>query len=510
MMKNFFITLFVIISVINIPMTYAGKVASETIIPGKSTPVDSNIFQTEPIKAPVPAHCGCSFADIVEPVIPAVVNIYTIQYNIKVESDSKKSFDRFPFEQFSDLLENFNLPFDFDEMYTNPKSVPLGSGFIVDPTGFIVTNNHVIANADEIHVKLSDDRELVAKLIGADKKTDIALLKIESDTPLPFVKFGDSGKSRVGDWVVAIGNPFGRLGGTVTAGIISSKGRDIESISGVVDDFIQTDAAIHSGNSGGPMFNTDGEVIGVNTAILAPSGINIGIGFAIPSNTAKSIVEQLRVKGKISRGRLGVVIQEVTSEIAEGFGLQDASGALVVEVQKDGPADKFGIKPRDVIVEFDGQKVLNSRKLQVMIAETPVDKEIKIIVVRDSKNLELVGKIIDQDKESNNSAANVAVDSKNSVVKNKITFSNLTTELRRKFMIKGQVKGIIVTSIMKNEKNYGFKLGDLVIDSNGQPIESVEQLNASYENAKSEKKHNIILLVQRRGISLFIPLPVTD
>lgn len=500
------ITLFVIISAVNIPKVYADKAMLEKI-----TPVELNVFKSEPIKAPVAPYCGCSFADIVESAIPAVVNIYTVQYGMKAESNSKKSFDRFPFEQLSELLENFNLPFNFDTMYTNPKSVPLGSGFIIDPAGFIVTNNHVIANVDEIYIKLPDDRELIAKLIGADKKTDLALLKIESDTPLPFVKFGDSSKARVGDWIVAIGNPFGRLGSTVTAGIVSSKGRDIDNMSGVVDGFIQTDAAIHSGNSGGPMFNTNGEVIGVNTAILAPAGINIGIGFALPSNTAKSIIEQLRVNGKISRGRLGVVIQEVTSEIAEGFGLKEAHGALVVEVQKDGPADKFGIRPRDVIIEFDSQRVVNSRKLQAMIAETPLDTEIKVTVVRDGNNLELTGKIADgvdtkPDKESDNTP----VDSNNSIIKSNITFSDLTNELRRQFVIKDKVQGVIVTAVMKNEKSYGFKVGDLIIDANKQQIESVEQFNELYEDAKSTKKQNIILLVKRRGISLFIPLPVTD
>lgn len=506
MRKNLFITLFTIISMVNLSVAYAdNKAMPEKVIQEEYIPL-----QSSPIKAPLPGNCGCSFANMVETAIPAVVNIYTVQYAVKVDNNAKKSFDSFPFEQFSELLEHFNLPFDFDEIYTNPKSVPLGSGFIIDPAGFIVTNHHVIANADEFHVKLSDDRELVAKLVGADKKTDLALLKIESDSPLPFVKFGDSSKVRVGDSVVAIGNPFGRLGGTVTAGIISSKGRDIDGTSGLVDDFLQTDAAINSGNSGGPMFNVDGEVIGVNTAILAPTGFNIGIGFAIPSNTAKTIIEKLRVNGKISRGRLGVVIQEVTAEIAEGFGLKDAYGALVVEVQKNGPADKFGIKPRDVIIEFDGKKVINSRKLQVMIADTSLDKDIKITVVRDGKDLELTGRVADEETESHHSSKDIVPDSKNSIVKNNITFSNLTNELRKKFMIKHQGKGVVVTALKKDEKHSGFKVGDLVIDSNQQPIESVEQLNDLYEKAKSKSKQNIILLVQRRGISLFIPLPITD
>lgn len=266
-----------------------------------ATPEESSKLQSAPIK--ISESHKYSFADIVEPLIPAVVNVYTVQYNQKSEDSHKKSFESFPFDHLNEFLNHFNLPFNFDEMYSNPKSVPLGSGFIIDPAGFIVTNHHVVANADEIYVKLTDNRELLAKLVGSDQKTDLALLKIEVESPLPFVKFGDSGKARVGDWVIAIGNPFGRLGGIVTAGIISSKGRNIDG--GIVDDFIQTDAAINNGNSGEPMFNINGEVIGVNTVMFSPSGTNIGIGFAIPSNTTKAIINQLRHNGKINRGGLG-------------------------------------------------------------------------------------------------------------------------------------------------------------------------------------------------------------
>ncbi|BFD45835.1 MAG: Do family serine endopeptidase [Rickettsia endosymbiont of Sergentomyia squamirostris] len=492
-------------------MWLASSIFAENIQPSKITPEESNNLQSVPIK--IPESHNYSFADIVEPLIPAVVNVYTVQYNQKLEDSHKKSFERFPFDHFNELLERFNLPFDFDEMYSNPKSVPLGSGFIIDPTGFIVTNHHVVANADEIHIKLTDNRELSAKLVGSDKKTDLALLKIEIETPLPFVKFGDSSKARVGDQVIAIGNPFGRLGGTVTAGIISSKGRDIDNTNGIVDDFIQTDAAINNGNSGGPMFNINGEVIGVNTAIFSPSGTSIGIGFAIPSNTAKSIIDQLRQNGKINRGRLGVVIQEVTNEIAEGFELKEASGALVVEVQKDGPADKFGIKSGDVIIEFAEQPVKNSRRLQIMVAETTVDQEVKIIVVRNGKNQELSGKISSEEdiepKKVNDKVSDKTSDNKFSVVKNNVTFSNLTDNLKRKFAIKSKVEGIIVTDIAKDGKNYGFKIGDLVIASNQQPIASIDQLNVLYDNAQSIKKQNIILLVQRRGVSMFIALPVS-
>ncbi|MCC8398990.1 MAG: Do family serine endopeptidase [Rickettsia endosymbiont of Platyusa sonomae] len=471
---------------------------------GAATPEESSNLQLVPIK---PESYKYSFADIVEPLIPAVVNVYTVQYSQKSEDFHKKSFEYFPFDYLNELLERFNLPFNFDEMYSNPKSVPLGSGFIIDAAGFIVTNHHVVANADEIHVKLTDNREMLAKLVGSDQKTDLALLKIEAESPLPFVKFGDSGKARVGDWVIAIGNPFGRLGGTVTAGIISSKGRDIDS--GIVDDFIQTDAAINNGNSGGPMFNIDGEVIGVNTVMFSPAGTNIGIGFAIPSNTTKSIINQLRQNGKINRGGLGVIIQEVTNEIAEGFGLKETSGALVVEVQKDGSGEKFGIKPGDVIIEFAGQPVKSSRRLQVMVAEATVDQEVKIVVVRDGKNHELNGKI-SQEEEPEAKRVIDKVSDKTSIVKNDITFSNLTDNLKQKFAIGNKANGVIVTNLAKDGKNYQFKIGDLVVACNQQPIVSIEQLNLLYENAQTMKKQNIILLVQRRGVSMFIALPVTN
>ncbi|MCC8417769.1 MAG: Do family serine endopeptidase [Rickettsia endosymbiont of Bryobia graminum] len=480
----------------------------------KATPIE-----TSNVEKPSLSSSGIrnynSFADIVEPLIPAVVNIYTVQYGKKLENNQKKSFENFSLDHFNELLERFNLPFNFDEIYSNPKSVPLGSGFIIDSTGYIVTNQHVIENADEVYIKLMDNRELQAKIIGSDKKTDLALLKIDTESSLPSVKFGDSSKARVGDWVLAIGNPFGKLGGSVTAGIISSKGRDIDDNTNVVADFIQTDAAINSGNSGGPMFDVNGQVIGVNTAIFSPSGVNIGIGFAIPSNTAKSVIDQLKKDGRISRGRFGVIIQEVTNEIAEGFDLKEAAGALVVEVKKEGAADKFGMKPGDIIVEFAGQPVKNSRKLQLMVAETPIEQEVKIIVVRDGKDLELSGKINDGDAEIKKPVSEVKnekrEDNISSITKSNITFCNVTEEIKQKFNIKGKVKGIVVTDITEDGKNYGFKIGDLIVASNNhQPIESIDQLSSLYENSKNAKRSNIILLVKRLKGPLFVPLPIIN
>ncbi len=445
-----------------------------------------------------------SFADVVEPLMPAVVNIYTIKYK-KFDNSRKKPFpETFPFDQFSDLFEQFNLPFGFEEMYSDPKAVSLGSGFIIDSSGYIVTNYHVVNNVDEISIKFHDNTELPAKLIGSDKRTDLALLKVEAKKPLPFVKFGDSSKARVGDWIIAIGNPFG-LGGTVTTGIISSKGRDIGGTEGIVDDFIQTDAAINSGNSGGPAFNLAGEVIGINTAIYTPTGVNVGIGFAIPSNTAQNIIDQLKKMGKISRGRLDVTIQEVTPEIAEGLGLKEPIGALIVDVQQGGAGDKAGLKSGDIIVEFAGQQVKTSRKLQVLVAETPIDTDVKMVLIRNGKKHDLVAKITENEKaplKSNKKPTSNAF-----IEKNNIKFSNLTDELRQRFAINEELNGVVVTNIDKNHKSHGLMVGDLVTAVNQQPITNIDQLNAQYDNAITTKKQNIVLLVKRRGTTVFIALP---
>jgi serine protease Do len=288
-----------------------------------------------------------SFADLVDTLLPTVVNISTTQ---EVErGGGSEEFEEF----FREFFERRG-----EERPQRRRQSSLGSGFIIDPSGYIVTNHHVIAEADQITVRLADESELEATLVGSDEKTDLALLKVESDHPLPFAKWGDSEATRIGDWVIAIGNPFG-LGGTVTAGIVSARQRDINS--GPYDNFIQTDAAINRGNSGGPMFNVDGEVIGINSAIFSPSGGSVGIGFAIPSALARNIIAQLEEGGEVQRGWLGVRIQTVTDELAEGLRLDRARGALVASVSEGGPAEAAGIKQGDVILIFDGREVTAAR-----------------------------------------------------------------------------------------------------------------------------------------------------
>ncbi|MFA1688904.1 Do family serine endopeptidase [Candidatus Rickettsia barbariae] len=437
-----------------------------------------------------------SFADIVEPLIPAVVNISTIEYvNSKSENAEKDPLQ----EKVNDFLEKLNIPLNLEEVDQTPKSVPLGSGFIIEPNGLIVTNYHVIANVDKINIKLADNTELSAKLIGNDTKTDLALLKIDSEEPLPFVEFGDSNDARVGDWVIAIGNPFGNLGGTVTSGIISSKGRDIDiDTDNIVDNFIQTDAAINNGNSGGPMFNLDQKVIGVNTAIFSPLGTNIGIGFAIPSNTAKPIIERLKKDGKVSRGRLGVTIQDLTEEISEGLGLKNTRGVLVAKVQEDGPGDKAGIKTGDIIIEFADIPVKNTKKLRVIIADAPIDQEVKVKILRDKKELELPIKITsdneevtkDSTEETNKKEITNKEENNLSITKNNITFGNLTEELRQKYTIPQDKMGIVITNI--NQKS----------------IDDISKLEELYENAKKSDKQNILLLIEMGSSNMFVPLQV--
>jgi len=302
-----------------------------------------------------------SFADLAKELLPTVVNISTKQNN---EDRPGGSFEEF-FEDFGQ-----GRP---------PQASALGSGFIIDTDGYVVTNAHVVAGADEIIVRLSDDTQLVANLIGSDERTDLALLKVENDRPLPAAQWGDSDGARIGDWVMAIGNPFG-LGGTVTAGIVSARSRDIRS--GPYDDFIQTDAAINRGNSGGPLFNMDGQVIGVNSAIFSPSGGSVGIGFAIPSQMARNVINQLRKHGEVRRGWLGVRIQRVTPELAEGLRLGEARGALVASVTPEGPAQKAGIQQGDVILEFNDREVPESNKLPRMVAETPIGSEVPVTLWR--------------------------------------------------------------------------------------------------------------------------------
>jgi len=446
-----------------------------------------------------------SFADLVEKLVPAVVNVSTTQ-TVKGQEQPGVEVPQFPpgspFEEF------FKEFFDRQQREHKARKVTsLGSGFIIDPAGYIVTNNHVIANADEITVILEDDgsTNLKAKVVGRDSKTDLALLKVEAGHPLPSVKFGDSDKARVGDWVVAIGNPFG-LGGTVTAGIVSARARELNS--GPYDDYLQTDAAINKGNSGGPMFNMAGEVIGVNSAIYSPTGGSVGIGFAIPSSLAKPVVDQLRKFGHTKRGWLGVRIQTVTDEIAETMGLPKPMGALVASVNTGGPADQAGIQAGDIIVKFDSKDVLDMRHLPRIVAETEIGKSVPVEVIRKSARRTVSAKVGELEENEQVASAPAkekekpAAPAKEQKVEGLgLSLAPISAELREKFEIGSEVKGVVVTKIAEGggAAEKGLKPGDVIVEVNQEEVSSPSEVASLVDKAQQSGRHSVLLLIERGG-----------
>src|SRR5690348_5542144 len=359
------------------------RLAKPAIRPGLAAIAAAAILWSA-LPQPAAARGPENIADVAEQVIDAVVNVSTKQ-SVDMNNRMPDLQPGSPFEQFfEDFMKKRGQNGQGAPAQPQPprRVSSLGSGFIIDPAGYVVTNNHVIADADEVSVILNDGTTLKAEIVGRDTKTDLALLKVTTDHPLKAVKFGDSDKLRLGEWVIAIGNPFS-LGGTVTAGIVSARNRDIQS--GPYDNYIQTDAAINRGNSGGPLFNLNGKVIGVNTAIISPSGGSIGIGFAVPANSAIAVIDQLRQFGETRRGWLGVRIQQVTDDIAESLSIAPARGALVAGVDDKGPAKPAGIEPGDVVVSFDGHDIKEMHDLPRVVADTPVGKVVDVVVIRKGK-----------------------------------------------------------------------------------------------------------------------------
>jgi serine protease Do len=449
-----------------------------------------------------------SFADLAQKLLPAVVNISTTS---TVSGRRQQPLPQFPpGSPFEDFFKDF-----FDRNQPSPRqrrSTSLGSGFIIDGSGMIVTNNHVIQDADEITVILHDDTRLKAKLVGRDPKTDIAVLRVQPKSPLTSVKFGDSDTLRVGDWVLAIGNPFG-LGGSVTAGIVSARGRNINS--GPYDDFIQTDASINRGNSGGPLFNLDGEVVGINTAIFSPSGGSVGIGFSIPSSTARGVIEQLRSFGRTRRGWLGVRIQRVTDEIAESLGLDKARGALVASVTEGSPAESGRIKSGDIILTFNGKNVSEMQNLPRIVADTKIGKVVKVEVWRDSK-LVVTELAVGELKEEQVAALPSEDDDETgkseelSVAGLGLSVARLNSSLRKRFKLKKNARGVVVVKVDKDgaAAAKGIRPGDVIVEISQDDVRSPSDVVARVEKAQEDGRKSVLLLVEGQSGLRFVALQI--
>jgi serine protease Do len=466
-----------------------------------------------------------SFADLAAKLLPAVVNISSTQA-MQARAGGPGAGPEIPmfppgspFEQFFKDFLNRNHPpggqgggGNGDNQPTPPerRMQSLGSGFIIDPSGLVVTNNHVIDGADEITVTLQDNTSLKAKVIGRDETGDIALLQVKPDKPLPAVQFGDSDAERVGDWVLAIGNPFG-LGGTVTAGIVSARGRDIRQ--GPYDDFIQTDAAINRGNSGGPLFNMDGQVIGMNTAIYSPSGGSIGIGFSIPANMVKPVVAQLKDFGHPRRGWLGVRIQQVTPDIAESLGLKDATGAMVAGVNDGGPADKAKIHNGDIILKFNNQDVKEMRSLPRIVADSDVGQSVPVLLWRDGKQVTVQATLAEKPDDVQVAASTPAEkgETPTEISGLGVKLAPITQEMKDKFSLGTDQKGVVITDVAPNSSaaDRGLKAGDVIVEVQQGEVSSPADVQQKVDTVKKENRKSVLMLIQRQDGLQWVPLSLS-
>ncbi|MBV9785536.1 MAG: DegQ family serine endoprotease [Acidisphaera sp.] len=469
-----------------------------------------------------------SFADLAASLLPGVVNISSSQ-TVQARANggggggNGPEMPLFPpgspFEQFfHDFMERQHPggrggpPTDQGP----PRRMQsLGSGFIIDPSGIVVTNNHVIDGADEITVTLQDNTSLKATLVGRDERTDLAVLKVtpEKDKPLHALQFGDSDAARVGDWVLAIGNPFG-LGGTVTAGIVSARARDIHQ--GPYDDFIQTDAPINRGNSGGPLFDMNGNVVGINTAIYSPSGGSIGIGFSIPSNLAKNVVAQLRDFGRAKRGWLGVRIQQVTQDIADSVGLHDASGAMVAGVNDGGPADKAQIHNGDIILKFNNQDVKEMHNLPRIVAETAIGEQVPVVVWRDGHEQTLQAKVAEMPDDQQLASATGTPDKARPDQPMELSglglhLSPITPDARDKFQLNQDQKGVVITEVAPNSAaaQRGLHAGDVIVEVQQEEVTTPADIQDRVDRIRKQNRKSVLMLVQGQDGLRWVPLPLT-
>ena len=448
-----------------------------------------------------------SFAELAQKLLPAVVNISTTSV---VSGRGQQQLPQFPpGSPFEDFFRDF---FDRNTPQRQRRATSLGSGFIIDAAGIIITNNHVIQDADEITVILHDNSRLKAKVIGRDPKTDLAVLEVKPKSKLPSVQFGDSDKLRVGDWVLAIGNPFG-LGGSVTAGIVSARGRNINS--GPYDDFIQTDASINRGNSGGPLFDMEGRVVGINTAIFSPTGGSIGIGFSIPASTAQGVIGQLRSFGRTRRGWLGVRIQKVTDEIAESLGLGKARGALVASVTEGSPAEKGRIKSGDVILKFDGKEVAEMKNLPRIVAGTEIGRQVGVELWRNGKIVETelaVGELKEEvaalpsEKDENTGASEEL-----SIAALGVSVAGLNSSLRKRFKLKPNTHGVVVTRVEDGSaaSEKGIRPGDVIVEISQDEVRSPKDVDARIKKAQEDGRKSALMLIEGQAGLRFVALQIT-
>jgi serine protease Do len=448
------------------------------------------------------------FSDLAAKVTPAVVNVSVTMKADAADNEETQMSDRSSQSQMEEFMRQFAERFGQQggrQQRPHPKAQAVGTGFIVDSSGLIVTNFHVAGKADSITVTLSDGRKLPAKLLGGDEKTDLAVLKVSSDKPLPSVKFGDAGKVRVGQAVMAVGNPFG-LGGTVTTGIVSARGRDIQS--GPFDDYIQTDAAINRGNSGGPLFDMDGNVIGINTAIYSPTGGSIGLGFAIPASLAEPVVAQLKDHGRVERGLLGVQIQPVTDEIASSLALGSSTGALVAQVEPNSAAQKAGVQSGDVIKTVDGKDIGTVRDLTRTIAGITPGNSVKLGLVRDGKDMTVSAKLGDYAKMDKQAKA----DDEEQKAPEKVaggsfgfSLAPISPETRQQLGLKDGVKGALIAAVESGSpaEEQGLRAGDILQQVGRDAVETPKEAVSKLKEAKDGKKP-VLMKVYREGTTRFV------